>query len=224
MHASFTDALTKDLDHLFPNVPVNFKLVEESGSESRIYILLVALSPPFRSEASSSSSTTSTPQAPPNNQRRRRWGRDILTSAPRKPAKKSKNDSNPPSLSEKISSKVCKELYEEVSTGGAVDEFLQDQLVIFQALAEGTSGFSSKNSSNGGDEVGYLETEMEQLTVNAEDDQPSRNEAKADGTNKIPSPVLHKDNKKKTQAPFGEGSTHTTTARWVTTELLPGMA
>lgn len=117
---------------------------------------------------------------------------------------------------------MCKELYEEVSTGGVVDEFLQDQLVIFQALAEGVSWFSS---SNDGDGVDHLETEMGQLSVDDEDDQPSRNKNKADGKSKISSAVkLRKDNRKKTQAPFGEGSTHTTTARWVTTELLPGVA
>ncbi|KAM7217344.1 RNA 3'-terminal phosphate cyclase [Rhypophila decipiens] len=180
VHASLSDALTKDLDELFPNIAINFKLVQESGSDARIYILLVA----------DNDDSQSSPQT-----RRHRWGRDILTSTPKRPApkklKKGSGAAAPPSLSEKISGQVCKDLYDEVhTTGGVVDEHLQDQLVIFQALAEGVSSFPS------------ISTSLEQRTGDL---------------------TLYKDNKKKTQAPFGEGSLHTTTARWVTTELLPGV-
>ncbi|KAK4219034.1 RNA 3'-terminal phosphate cyclase [Rhypophila decipiens] len=207
LHASLSDALTKDLDDLFPNIAINFKLVEESSSEARIYILLVALSPLIQiQDQKKDSGNQNSPQT-----RRHRWGRDILTSTPKKPPpkkpKKGSGAAAPPSLSEKISGQVCKDLYDEVhTTGGVVDEHLQDQLVIFQALAEGISSFPSISTS--------LEQSMGDLT--AEDN------GKEKGKKMVAQPPqLHKDNKKKTQGPFGEGSLHTTTARWVTTELLP---
>lgn len=218
LHASLSDALTKDLDELFPNVSINFKIIEESGSDARIYILLVALSPLI---------TAPNDNEDPNSQsRRHRWGRDILTSTPKKPPPKrpkkgSGSAASPPSLSENISRKVCKELYEEVFSaggdtsmgGGIVDEYLQDQLVIFQALAEGLSSFPSSSRDNDA-ELG-LEEKMGNLDIG--DDTPSK-------LDQPPSVQLRKDKKKKTQGPFGEGSLHATTARWVTTELLPGVA
>ncbi|KAM7205318.1 RNA 3'-terminal phosphate cyclase [Rhypophila sp. PSN 637] len=212
MHASLSDALTKDLDELFPNIAINFKLIEESGSEARIYVLLVALSPLIQIQDQNKDNQESSSQNSAQT-RRHRWGRDILTSTPKKPPpkkpKKGSGAAAPPSLSEKISSQVCKDLYEEVhTTGGVVDEHLQDQLVIFQALAEGVSSFPSISTS--------LEQRMEDLTV--ED-----NNGKEKGKRMDQPPQLHKDNKKKTQGPFGEGSLHTTTARWVTNELLPGV-
>ncbi|KAM7209732.1 RNA 3'-terminal phosphate cyclase [Naviculisporaceae sp. PSN 640] len=214
LHASLSDALTKDLDELFPNVSVNFRSLEESGSDARIYILLVALSPLITPPADNQDSAPQT--------RRHRWGRDILTSTPKKPPpKKHKKGSAaaPPSLSENISRKVCKELYGEVFGttnegsigGGIVDEYLQDQLVIFQALAEGLSSFPSSPSDR---EESVLENRMGDLSIG---DGQSKHKGKT-------LPVeLRKDNRKKTQGPFGEGSLHTTTARWVTTELLPGV-
>ncbi|KAL2016116.1 hypothetical protein VTK56DRAFT_4260 [Thermocarpiscus australiensis] len=171
MHESLTEALVTDLEELFPGAEVVFKITEDSGADSRIYVLLVARSGTLR------------------------WGRDILMSAPKK-AKGGKGGSqSASSLSETISRKVSKELYEEVSTGGAVDEFLQDQLVIFQALAEGRTAFP-----RGEDDSGGLVQAMSNLEI--------------DGEN------LRKD---KTEKPFGEGSSHTTTARWVTAQLLPNV-
>ena len=167
MHESLMQALATDLEELFPGVEVNFKVVEDSTADSRIYVLLVAKS---GSGA--------------------RWGRDILSSMPKKVAKaKGKGGAQTTSsLSQTISRRVSKELYEEVSTGGVVDEFLQDQLVIFQALAEGRTSFLRSEDEGGGLEI--------------------------DGKGM---------RKEKTDKPFGEGSTHTTTARWVTAQLLPSI-
>lgn len=66
--------------------------------------------------------------------KRLRWGRDKLYQGKRK-GKTSKQ------LSDEISRSVAEELDGEVRGGGVVDEFLQDQLVIFQALAEGRTSF-----------------------------------------------------------------------------------
>lgn len=129
-----------------------------------------------------------------------RWGRDLLYAAQRKGKSKS-------ALSDSISRQVCKELYEEISTGGVVDEFLQDQLVVFQALADGKTSFprseipdGSAHASSASSIVAEVEEAMAGLGLAEKKER------------------LRKD---KTHQPFGEGSTHTTTARWVTAELLP---
>lgn len=172
MHDSLSQALVTDLGELFPDADVNFKIIEDSGADSRIYVLLVAKAGAVR------------------------WGRDILESTPKK-AKGKGGSQSTSSLSETISRRVSKELYDEVSTGGVVDGFLQDQLVIFQALAEGRSSFP-----RGVDDTGSLEGAMDKLDIDGDGERLRRD--KADG-------------------PFGEGSTHTTTARWVTAQLLPGV-
>lgn len=176
MHESLSEALVSDLEELFPGVDVSFKIIEDSGADSRIYVLLVARSGVAR------------------------WGRDILLSTPKK-AKGGKGSrgsrggsQSTSSLSETISRQVSKELYEEVSTGGAVDEYLQDQLVIFQALAEGRTSFPRSEDAE------RLEQAMDKLEIDGE--------------------RLRKD---KTSKPFGEGSTHAATARWVTAQLLPSV-
>ncbi|KAI4240145.1 MAG: hypothetical protein L6R40_005277 [Gallowayella cf. fulva] len=46
---------------------------------------------------------------------------------------------------ETVANKVTKELEEELQRGGCVDEYMQDQLVVFQALADGTSVVDSGN-------------------------------------------------------------------------------
>lgn len=260
MHASLSDALAKDLEDLFPGVPIRFKLLEESGSEARIYILLVALSPLIAipdddgGDDDGKLDSVQDPTWQPRS-RRHRWGRDILTSTPKKPPppplRKSKkgssstSSSSPPSLSENISRKVCRDLYGEIfgdrgseggRGGGIVDEYLQDQLVIFQALAEGLSSFpsttttSSSSSSSSHDDETSLEEKMENLTVHDDDNsntnksnESNPNNEKTTNKRLSPSVRLRKDNRKTTQSPFGEGSLHTTTARWVTTELLPAV-
>ncbi|KAK4153111.1 RNA 3'-terminal phosphate cyclase domain-containing protein [Chaetomidium leptoderma] len=167
MHESMREVLVGDLEQLFPDVEVDFKIVEDSGADSRIYVLLVAKAGTVR------------------------WGRDSLSSMPKK-AKGKGGLQTASSLCATISRRISKELYEEVSTGGVVDEFLQDQLIVFQALAEGRSSFPR------GEAKDSLEQAMGKLDIDGEG--------------------LRKE---KTDKPFGEGSTHTTTARWVTAELLP---
>ncbi|KAL2150252.1 hypothetical protein VTH82DRAFT_7928 [Thermothelomyces myriococcoides] len=168
MRDSMMEALVGDLEQLFPDVPVEFKVNEDSGDAARVYVLLVAKAGKVR------------------------WGRDVLTSMQKK-AKGKGGVQTASSLSATISRKVSKELYEEVSSGAVVDEFLQDQLIIFQALAEGQTSFPRGESRDG------LEQAMARLVI--------------DGR-------MRKD---RVDEPFGEGSGHTTTARWVVSQLLPGV-
>ncbi|KAK5991133.1 RNA 3'-terminal phosphate cyclase [Cladobotryum mycophilum] len=167
-HAKAQETLVKDLGDLWPGVDVTFKVVEDSGHDGRWTILLVA------------HSTDGI-----------RWGRDILASAPKK--LKSYDQ-----FIAQQSRKVCKELYEEISVGGQVDEHLQDQLVCFQALCDGFSSFSRGDEPEESSSTGPLIDAMGKLEI-------------GDGRMR----------KEKTHEPFGHGSTHTQTARWVVSELLP---
>ena len=144
-------SLIFELDLVFPEVETDFHLVEDSRHKSRIYTLLVA--------------HTSTGL---------RFGRDWLYD------KKTK-DMSLDELSTDIAQNVVDKLDSEVRKGGLVDEYLQDQLVIFQALAEGSS---------------IIPGSLETLTS-------------------------EKGLADRTDEPFGDGSTHTTTARWVTSQILP---
>jgi RNA 3'-terminal phosphate cyclase (ATP) len=164
LHSQFQQVLARDIDELFPDVDVRFPVVEDTGSDSRIFVLLVGRSTSLR------------------------WGRDNLFSIPKKWKAKERAK-----VADIVSKKVCMELYRELELGGTVDEYLQDQLVVFQALAEGETSFP--RDENGA--ADSLEKAMNALNI---DDR------------------RHRD---KMHEPFGEGSLHTTTARWVTAELLP---
>lgn len=60
---------------------------------------------------------------------------------------------------EELVSRVVDDLEGEVGHGGCVDEYLQDQLVIFQALAEGTTSVDyGKNKNDGKELVSSLHT------------------------------------------------------------------
>ncbi|KAI1077525.1 EPT/RTPC-like protein [Whalleya microplaca] len=174
LRESLQETLVRDLDKLFPNVGIDFVLTEESGHDARMYTLLVA------------HSVTGL-----------RWGHDYLYDRSRK-------KKEPETLSSEISRKVCKGLFEEINVRGIVDEHLQDQLVVFQALAEGRTSFPrdielADIDIEGGvaSDIGDLDASMKSLTLETR---------------------MKKD---KTHEPFGAGSTHTTTARWVASELLP---
>lgn len=126
-----------------------------------------------------------------------RWGRDVLYSGKRKGKTSAQ-------LSEEVVRTVVKSLAEEIGAGGAVDEFLQDQLVIFQALAQGRTSFPRCGPENEGEnsraiqESTSIENELERLHLG----------------------VLRKD---RTGKPFGDmetDSTHTQTARWVAAKVL----
>lgn len=166
-HPKVQRQLVDDMSVLFPGVDVQFKTIDDSGHDARWYILLVA-----HSEGGV------------------RWGRDTLCSLP----KKSKTADL---FIAKTSRAVCQTLFEEVERGGYADEFLQDQLVTFQALAEGTSAFARGNDPS---DVAVVE-----------------DTTSSDG--KISVEGVRKD---KTAEPFGYGSLHAQTARWVVGELIPG--
>lgn len=119
------------------------------------------------------------------------WGKDVLCSLPKKV--KSRD-----TFISRICSSLCKELYEEVERGGQVDEHLQDQVICFQALCEGVSSFPRSDYPPEGasgeppiDEMGHLSLSGDRLR------------------------------REKTHEPFGNGSMHTQTARWVASELIP---
>ncbi|KAJ4298757.1 hypothetical protein N0V88_003789 [Collariella sp. IMI 366227] len=164
MHDEMTEALVEDLEQLFPDAEINFKVMQDSGADSRINVLLVAKAGVMR------------------------WGRDVLMSVPKKAKGQQGRHAN-------YQLPISKELYEEVSTGAVVDEFLQDQLVIFQALADGQTSFPR------GDDKDSLDQAMAKIEIDGD----SLRKEKAD-------------------KPFGEGSTHTATARWVTAQLLPAVS
>lgn len=113
MHEPLKDALVEDIENRFPDAEIEFR-TEDSGHCDRVYVLLVAHAEYCR------------------------WGRDLIM------AKRLKG-ANVDSLAKEISSKLSKVLEDEVNgeVGGEcpIDTFLQDQLVIYQCLAEGRSCF-----------------------------------------------------------------------------------
>ncbi|KAM0545133.1 hypothetical protein ACHAPJ_011478 [Fusarium lateritium] len=108
-----------------------------------------------------------------------------------------KKTKNRDTFTAQVSSKMCRGLYEEVAVGGQADVHLQDQVVVFQALCE---GYSSIPRGDAPDESspGVLIDAMGNLDI-------------GDGRMR----------KEKTHEPFGHGSLHTQTARWVASEMLP---
>ena len=92
-----------------PGVEVLFPVSELTGHRARLYLLLVA-------ETSHGY----------------RLGRDWLVD-------RKLNPDNPRKTAATIVDKVTADLAQELAHGGCVDEFLQDQLTVFQALARGRS-------------------------------------------------------------------------------------
>lgn len=101
------DKVTAQLLAYSPEVEILFPVDEKSGSEKRLYLLLVA-------ETSNGY----------------RLGRDWLFD------EKARGLSTE-QVCEKLVSKVMKDLKKEMKHGGCVDEYMQDQIVVFQALAAG---------------------------------------------------------------------------------------
>ena len=95
----------------FPNTPFEINTNEDSGDARRLYLLLVA--------------HTDTGW---------RFGRDFLGTGR---ALKSQKETD--ALIEGAVRTVVQGVKEELDAGGCVDEYLQDQLVVFQALARGKS-------------------------------------------------------------------------------------
>jgi len=153
LHDTLVKTFQFEIELIFPGIDLQFKTLEESGHGARMYALLVA--------------HTST---------KLRFGRDWLVDEKTK-------GMDTDQLATRIAQKVVDDLDVEIRKGGLVDEHLQDQLLIFQALAGGTSSISTTRP-------------MSQV----QSDVP-----------------LH------TGQPFGEGSLHATTARWVISQLLPNV-
>jgi RNA 3'-terminal phosphate cyclase (ATP) len=145
-------SLKFELELVFPDVETCVLVDEDSRHPARLYTLLVA-----------------------HTANGYRFGRDWLYD------KKVKGQSMD-DLATEIAQKVVDELDTEVRKGGCVDEYLQDQLVIFQALAKGRSVIF--DSSNDGD------ADLEEIFD-------------------------------RTDEPFGNGSLHTRSAKWVVSQLLP---
>jgi RNA 3'-terminal phosphate cyclase (ATP) len=174
-HASLQAALMEGLNELYPSAQVRFKNIEDSRDPARLYMLVVA------------SSVGGI-----------RWGRDILSSQPKKVK-------NLEVFLQQLAKRLCKELHEEISLAGDVDEHLQDQLVCFQALSDGLSTFPRRESGADGLELSSAQFSAETMDKLAGETRPGQ---------------VRRDDARE---PFGHGTMHTKTARWVVAELLPGV-
>ncbi|KAI1309625.1 RNA 3'-terminal phosphate cyclase-domain-containing protein [Xylaria venustula] len=176
MREPMEKAMVEYLGREFPESDINFVLNEESGHNARMYVLAVA-----HSESGL------------------RWGRDFLYD-------RSSKKKQVTTIAKEIAKTVTKRLWEQIVVdAAAVDEYLQDQLVVFQALAEGRTTYWSRATERSDAEA-----------------QPDRADD-IDGVNQGLED-LHigkRMRRDKTHGPFGFGSTHATTARWVASELLP---
>ncbi|CAF9934903.1 MAG: hypothetical protein HETSPECPRED_009401 [Heterodermia speciosa] len=104
---SVREKITNKILMLYPETEIFFPVDEDSGSPKRLYLLLVA-------ETSNGY----------------RLGRDWMYD--RKATASMAEQKN-----EQLVEQVWKELEAEITHGGCVDEYMQDQLVVFQALAKG---------------------------------------------------------------------------------------
>jgi RNA 3'-terminal phosphate cyclase (ATP) len=157
LRAPLKRMLELELCRAFPGTAVNFLPSGDSRHPARVYTLLVA------------HSTTGL-----------RVGHDWLYD-------KSTKGKAADKLAADVARRVVGDLDSEVRKGGCVDEYLHDQLVVFQALANGCSSVASEvlGGSRDDSDLGRV--------VRGEEE------------------------------PFGTGSMHTKTARWVVSQLLPGV-
>ena len=105
--SSVREKITNKILMLYPDTEIFFPVDEDSGSPKRLYLLLVA-------ETSNGY----------------RLGRDWMYD--RKATASTAEQKN-----EQLVEQVWNELEAEIAHGGCVDEYMQDQLVVFQALAKG---------------------------------------------------------------------------------------
>lgn len=160
--------LFQNLGELYPDADLRLKLVEDSGSDQKWNVLLVAESHDGIRRAT-----------------------DILRAM-------NKKMKSPAVFVKQVASSVCRHLDEELSLGGQVDEYLQDQLVVFQALCDGYSSFPRGGRPGESEAEASLAGAMNNLSLSGD--------------------RVRRD---KTHDPFGNGSMHTQTARWVAGQLLP---
>jgi len=176
--------LSERLGREFPEeeVEINFVLYEESGHDARLYVLAVA-----HSESGL------------------RWGRDYLYD---RSAKKKKPETLAREMAKMVTKRLSQEVLASSASAAAVDEYLQDQLVVFQALTKGRSTYWSQESEQWQEAEVSDHSSSSTTTGDMEELQQK-------------SPPYSRMRKDKTDKPFGFGSMHTATARWVASELIP---
>lgn len=167
LHAAFHTALTKEISAAFPSAEITFKVTEDSGHPSRNFVFLMA------------ESATGI-----------RWGRSCK-------GKYDPNDAAPEPMAVRLSRAVVDDIKWEVGAKGEGDFYLQDQLVCFQALAAGRSGFVRRGGKSCRYES-YGATQPEDI---------SGDEVREEDATK----------------PFGHGSMHAQTVRWLAAKMLPGV-
>ena len=123
MRSALLEQATAQILQRYPDLPPPEMAVNEDSSDpKRIYLLLVA-----------------------HTSNGHRLGRDWLND---EKIKGLPNDSQTALIARKMAQRVMDELSTEISHGGCVDEYMRDQLVIFQTLAAGRSHI------NGGADTG----------------------------------------------------------------------
>ena len=178
---------------------------EDSGALGRLYVLLVA----HTSEGW-------------------RLGRDYLHEGKVRPPRR---EGDLDVLIEGVSKVVVRDLMREVKSGGCVDEYLQDQLVVFQALAAGRSVVYG--GGGGGvveDQQGKAGTDEEADVVEKgkmKQDDGDNNGDGDDGEDDHQQDAIGEDSEERQQEPPEDqisdaaGSLHTKTVRWVVKKLSP---
>ncbi|EEY15707.1 conserved hypothetical protein [Verticillium alfalfae VaMs.102] len=174
LHGDLQAGLVEQVSNRLPASEVVFRTVEDSGHNARVYVLLVA-----RSAGGL------------------RWGRDVLTSTPQGGKSKGRARAKEGDFPTALSRKLVVELAREVERPGVCDEYLQDQLVVFQALARG------KQSSE--ETMPQWRESRRQSSYAGDRGARDRRSAEEGQGNR----------------PFGQGSLHSQTARWVASEMLP---
>ncbi|KAI0458142.1 RNA 3'-terminal phosphate cyclase-domain-containing protein [Xylaria acuta] len=178
MREPMENAMVEYLGAEFPEAEINFIVNEESGHDARMYVLAVA-----------------------HSQSGLRWGRDFLYD-------RSWKKKQVTTIAKEIAKTVTKHLWEQTTIyPAAVDEYLQDQLVVFQVLAEGRTTYWSRTTERWDDEAHSDSAKnVDEVNQGLEDLNLGKTERKD-----------------KTHEPFGFGSTHATTARWIASELIPAV-
>lgn len=215
-------------------VDLQFQRLEASGHDSRVYVLLVA-----RTDDGDVGGV-------------RRWGRDYLGTetikrraggvigGKTKRKKGGKDRKGAPTTAEtglstssgfsmlcdRIARRVVLDLAEEVTQGGCGDTYLQDQLVVFQALAAGQTSFwrgrGTDDTANEGNEMGEKKTSSV-VELQAAVEQLTLQEGEEDTQGEMQDETKDENKPDDMMAPFGQGSLHASTARWVTAQVLPNV-
>lgn len=193
LHEPLTRALARALETSpLAAADLCMRAVEDSGHDARVYLLLVA-------RTAEAGETEGVPV--------RRWGCDYLGTQNIRKRKEKRGkagrggkagqtvgttEADLVDYCDGIVRRLVQDLVGEVACGGCGDKFLQDQVVVFQALAAGRTSFWREEDV---EDVEDVEEALQQLSLDSRPDQ--------------------------TRGPFGQGSLHAQTARWVTAQMLP---